>query len=69
VLVVTFAAVLAAVIAGVLTCCIGLLLIILPYVGTVVLLPIPVTYRGFTVALLDQIDPGYFPESEMAATL
>jgi hypothetical protein len=64
VLIVGFAAVMAAVIAGVLTCCIGLLLIILPYVGTVVLLPIPVTYRAFTVALLDQIDPGYFPESE-----
>ena len=67
VLIVGFAAVMAALIAGVLTCCIGLILIIIPYVGTVVLLPIPVTYRGFTVALLDQIDPGYFSESGSVA--
>ncbi|MCP4204014.1 MAG: hypothetical protein GY769_19010 [bacterium] len=56
------AAMVVVVVAGLLTCCIGLLLVIIPYIGTVVLLPIPVTYRGFTVALLDQMDPGYFPD-------
>lgn len=67
VLIVGFAAVMAALIAGVMTCCIGLILILIPYVGTVVLLPIPVTYRGFTLALLEQIDPGYFPERDSGA--
>lgn len=62
-LILAFAAVMLALLAGVLTCCIGLILIILPYIGTVVLLPIPVTYRAFTVALLDQMDPGYFPDA------
>lgn len=50
------AAILLVVVAGLLTCCIGFLFVIIPYIGTVVLLPIPVTYRGFTVALLDQMD-------------
>ncbi len=54
--------VLAIVVAGLLTCCIGFLLIIIPYIGTVVTLPVPVTYRAFTVALLDQIDPGFFDQ-------
>jgi len=62
-LVLGLAALLAVVMAGLLTCCIGLLLVIIPYVGTVILLPIPVTYRGFTVALLDRMEPGYFPDT------
>ncbi|MBZ0111886.1 MAG: hypothetical protein K8J08_05465 [Thermoanaerobaculia bacterium] len=42
---------------GVMTCCLGFILVALPYVGTVVLLPIHITYRAFTVAFLAQIEP------------
>ena len=42
---------------GFMTCCLGFLLLALPYVGTVLLLPIIVTYRAFTVAFLAQIEP------------
>ncbi len=38
-----------------LTCCI----VALPYVGTVILLPIWVTYRLFSVEFLAQFDPGF----------
>jgi hypothetical protein len=39
----------------VLTCCI----VALPYVGTVIMLPIWVTYRLFSVEFLTQFDPGF----------
>jgi len=39
----------------VLTCCIGAL----PYVGTVLLLPLLVTYRCFSLEWLAQLDPGF----------
>jgi hypothetical protein len=39
----------------VLTCCI----VAIPYVGTVILLPIWVTYRLFSVEFLAQFDPGF----------
>jgi len=39
----------------VLTCCV----VALPYVGTVILLPIWVTYRLFSVEFLAQFDPGF----------
>jgi len=39
----------------VLTCCI----VALPYVGTVILLPVWVTYRLFSVEFLAQFDPGF----------
>ena len=52
---------------GILTCCIGLILLALPYVGTVLILPVVTTYRLYTVNLLDQIDPGYFPAPAIAA--
>lgn len=42
-------------IACVLTCCI----VALPYVGTVILLPIWATYRLFSVEFLAQFDPGF----------
>ena len=41
--------------ACVLTCC----LVALPYVGTVILLPIWVTYRLFSLEFLAQFDPGF----------
>jgi hypothetical protein len=42
---------------GFMTCCLGFLLLALPYVGTVILLPLVVTYRAFTVAFLAQLEP------------
>jgi len=39
----------------VVTCCV----VALPYVGTVILLPIWVTYRLFSVEFLAQFDPGF----------
>lgn len=42
---------------GFMTCCLGFLLFAMPYIGTVVLLPVIVTYRAFTVAFLAQFDP------------
>jgi hypothetical protein len=54
--------------AGLMTCCVGLLLVMLPYVGTVILLPFLVTYRAFSVEFLTQFDPGFavFPQPEAA---
>jgi hypothetical protein len=41
----------------VLTCCI----VVLPYVGTVILLPFYVTYRIFSLEFLAQFDPDFDP--------
>ena len=48
---------------------IAFLLLMVPYIGTVVLLPLIVTYRAFTVAFLGQLEPGVGldPETEPAA--
>jgi hypothetical protein len=48
---------------GLMTCCIGLILIALPYVGTVLLLPVWVTYRSLGPRFLEQLSPefGIFP--------
>ena len=42
---------------GLLTCCVGWLLLAIPYIGTVLILPILVTYRYFTADILAQLDP------------
>ena len=42
---------------GCMTCCLGFILLMIPYVGTVVLLPLHVAYRAFTVDFLGQLDP------------
>jgi len=44
---------------GLLTCCVGLFLVVLPYVGTVILLPLLVTYRFFSLEFLAQLDAGF----------
>jgi hypothetical protein len=44
------------ILAGLLTCCIGLILLAIPYIGTVALLPISYTYRAFSVEYLAQFD-------------
>ncbi len=53
---------------GLMTCCVGLLLVILPYVGTVVLLPFIVTYRALSVEFLGQFDAAFlvFPQPAAA---
>ncbi len=52
-------------IAGLLTCCVGFLLLIIPYIGTVITLPIWYTFRAFSLEFLAQFDPEYelFPPS------
>jgi len=47
------------VVVGLMTCCVGLLLVVLPYVGTVILLPFLVTYRAFSLEFLAQLDAGF----------
>ncbi len=51
--------VLTIVIAGLMTCCLRLILVALPYVGTVILLPVWVTYRMLGPAFLSQFDPSF----------
>jgi len=59
-----FAVVMVIIFAGLMTCCIGLLIMIIPYVGTVVTLPIWYTLRAFSLEYLAQFGPEYdlFPE-------
>ena len=45
--------------AGLLTCCLGLLLLAIPYVGTVLSLPLPVFVRALDLAWLGQFGPGF----------
>lgn len=52
-----FVALVAIITTGLMTCCLGFVLLALPYIGTVVLLPLIVTYRAFTVAFLAQFEP------------
>jgi len=61
-----FLAVISLIIAGILTCCIGLLLLIIPYIGTVVTLPVWYTFRAFSLEFLTQFGPDFdvFPPSE-----
>jgi len=49
----------AVILIGLMTCCIGLILVALPYVGTVILLPIWVTYRMLGPTFLAQFDPSF----------
>ncbi len=52
--------------AGLLTCCIGFLLLIIPYIGSVVTLPISYTFMGLGPEFLVQFGAEYdiFPRSE-----
>ncbi len=56
----------AVLIAGFATCCIGLVLLAIPYVNAVVLLPISYTMRAFSVEFLEQFGSGYhvFPRDK-----
>ncbi len=44
---------------GCLTCCVGWLLLALPYLGTVLLLPVLYTYRAYSLELLARLAPEY----------
>ena len=44
---------------AVMTCCVGLLLIAIPYIGAVILLPISYTFRAFSVEFLAQFGDEY----------
>jgi hypothetical protein len=58
--------VIAVVIAGVGTCCIGFILLVIPYINVVVTLPAWYTYRAFSLEFLAQFGPEYsvFPKPE-----
>ena len=57
------------VIAGFATCCIGFVLLALPYINAVVLLPIWYTLRAFSVEFLEQFGSDYhiFPRDKSAS--
>jgi hypothetical protein len=48
------------------TCCIGFILLAIPYIGAVILLPVSYTLRSFSVEFLEQFGPEYqvFPSLE-----
>ena len=52
--------------AALLTCCIGLLLIMIPFVGSVILLPVSYTFRAFSIGFLAQFGD-YFSVNNVAA--
>ena len=59
-------------IAGLATCCIGFFLLMIPFVGTVLLLPVLVFFRLFGLELLAQFGPEYnipVPPPEPAAAI
>jgi hypothetical protein len=61
--------VVAVIIAGVGTCCIGFIVLIIPYINVVVTLPAWYTYRAFSLEFLAQFGPEYsvFPKPEIPA--
>ena len=42
------------VLAGILTCCIGFLILVIPYLNSVILLPVSYTLRAYSVDFLEQ---------------
>jgi hypothetical protein len=54
IMVLTIAVVIAIIAFGFITCCIGFLLLIIPYIGSVILLPVSYTYRAYSVNFLSQ---------------
>jgi len=49
----------AVIVVGLITCCIGWLLLVIPYIGTVVTLPVWYTFRAFSLEFLAQFGPEY----------
>ena len=58
-LLVSFAGAMALLMGGVLTCCLGLFLLALPYIGSVVSLPLTVTLRFWDLEFLGQFGPQF----------
>jgi hypothetical protein len=54
------------VIVGIFTCCIGFVLMVIPYIGSVFLLPISYTFRALSVEFLEQYGAEYqfFPKAD-----
>lgn len=50
---------------GFMTCCIGFVFLIIPYIGSVILLPVSVTFRSLSLFFLEQFGSQYklFPDS------
>ncbi len=59
------------ILAGFMTCCIGFILLIIPYIGTVITLPVWYTLRAFSLEYLRQFGTEYdvFPAPEIEAVL
>ncbi len=55
------------VVIGCATCCIGFIILMIPYINAVVLLPITYAIRAFSLEFLEQFGPGYdiFPKPEL----
>jgi uncharacterized membrane protein YccF (DUF307 family) len=51
--------VIAVVAAGLATCCVGWILLAIPYISTVVTLPAWYTYRAYSLEFLAQLGPEY----------
>jgi MFS family permease len=51
---------------GLFTCCIGFLLLIIPYIGSVILLPVTYTFRAFSIEFIEQYGEDFtiFPKTE-----
>ncbi|MBN1560888.1 hypothetical protein JW998_11600 [candidate division KSB1 bacterium] len=68
--VIGIAAIILVVAAGFMTCCAGFLLLIIPYIQSVVLLPVSFTFRSFSLEFLAQFGDEYnvFTEAPAIAT-
>ena len=60
----------AVVMLGLFTCCIGFMLLIIPYINSVVTLPISYTFRAFSVRFLEQFGTEFslFPQGTEKST-
>ncbi len=61
------AVVIAVLLVALFTCCIGLFLIAIPYIGAVILLPVSYTFRALSIEFLAQFGDNYnvYPEEEI----
>ncbi|UCE17637.1 MAG: hypothetical protein JSV84_12235 [Gemmatimonadota bacterium] len=54
------------ILAGLMTCCIGFIFLIIPYINSVITLPISYTFRAFSLEFLEQFGPEFsiFPQPD-----
>jgi hypothetical protein len=64
-------AVIAIVICGLITCCCGFILLMIPYIGSVLMLPVSVTFRALSLEFLEQFGDEYriFPAGSADPTV